>query len=75
MPPRDLLLSTRRRYAQGVRAILTIDDDVVEAARCIANDESMSVGTVISRLARTGLKPRQSGARVPRDTGNGDAPG
>ena len=58
MRPRDFPLSTRRRYARGVRAILTIDDDVLEAARCIANDEGTSVGDVISRLARSGLEPR-----------------
>ena len=64
MRPRDLPLSPHR-YARGVRAILTLDDDVLEAARCIANDEGMSVGDVISRLARSGLEPRDR-ARTPR---------
>ena len=68
MRPRDLPLSTRRRYARGVRAILTIDDDVLEAARCIADDEGVSVGDVISCLARRGLEPRQFGVRIRRCT-------
>ena len=67
MRPRDLLLSPHR-YARGVRAILTIDDDVLEAARCIANDEGMSVGDVISRLARSGLEPDQTRRRFPTFT-------
>ena len=58
MRPRDLDLSPRRRYARDVRTILTIDDDVLEAARCIADDEGVSVGDVISRLARRGFEPR-----------------
>ena len=57
MRPPDLTLSTRR-YARGVRAFLTIDDDVLEAAGCIADDEGVTVGDVISRLARSGLEPR-----------------
>ena len=57
MRPPDLELPTRRRYARGVRTILAIDDDVLEAARCIADDEGVSVGGVISRLARSGLTP------------------
>ena len=58
MRPPDLTLPTRRRYARGVRATLTIDDDVLEAASYIADDEGVTVGDVISRLARSGLEPR-----------------
>lgn len=47
-----------RRYARGVRATITIDDDVLEATSCIANDEGVTVDDVISRLARKGLEPR-----------------
>ena len=65
MRPRDFGLPTRRRYARDVRTILTIDDDVLEAARCIADDERVSVGDVISRLARSGLEPR-AGDRMRR---------
>jgi len=72
MRPRDLDLPTRRRYARDVWTILTIDDDVLEAARCIADDQGVSVGDVISRLARSGLEPRQSGGRIPRCNETGD---
>jgi hypothetical protein len=41
-----------------VRTTLKIDDDVLEAARCIADDQGISVGQVMSRLARRGLEPR-----------------
>jgi len=47
-----------RRYVRLVRTTLQIDDDVLEAARCIADDEHVSVGEVLSRLARRGLDPR-----------------
>ncbi len=47
-----------RRYVRLVRATLQIDDDVLEAARCIAHDERVSVGEILSRLARRGLDPR-----------------
>ena len=47
-----------RRYVRLVRATLHIDDDVLEAARCIADDERVSVGEILSRLARRGLDPR-----------------
>ena len=47
-----------RRYARPLRTTLHIDDDVLEAARCIAVDERVSVGEILSRLARRGLEPR-----------------
>ncbi len=47
-----------RRYVRLVRTTLQIDDDVLEAARCIADDERVSVGETLSRLARRGLEPR-----------------
>ena len=59
MQPVDRDLSTPRRYALGVRTTLTIDDDVLEAAMCIADDDGgATVGDVLSRLARRGLEPR-----------------
>ncbi len=64
MRPRDLDLPTRRRYAREVRTILTIDDDVLEAARCIADEEGVSVGDVMSRLARRGLEPDRTRRRI-----------
>jgi 2-iminoacetate synthase ThiH len=51
-------LTATRRYARLVRTTLRIHDDVLEAARYIANNEGMGVGDVVSRLARRGLEPR-----------------
>jgi hypothetical protein len=44
-------------YDDAVRTTLQIDDDVLAAARSIAEAEEASLGTVISRLARRGLNP------------------
>jgi len=68
MRPRDPDLPTRRRYDREVRAILTIDDDVLEATRCIADEEGVSVGDVMSRLARSGLEPDGTRRRIPTFT-------
>ncbi len=40
-----------------MRTTLAIDDDVLEAARSLARAEGRSVGAVLSRLARRGLRP------------------
>jgi hypothetical protein len=40
-----------------VRTTLSIDDDVLSAARAIALQTDRSVGEVISELARRGLRP------------------
>ena len=58
MPTRHRPGAPAPRHAHLVRTTLTIDDDVLEAARCIAADERVSVGEVLSRLARRGLYPR-----------------
>lgn len=58
MPIRHRSRASLRRYVRLVRATLQIDDDVLEAARCIADDERVSVGEILSRLARRGLEPR-----------------
>jgi hypothetical protein len=44
-----------------MRTTLTIDDDVVSAARELAALEGRSIGSVISELARRGLTPAQVG--------------
>jgi hypothetical protein len=44
-----------------MRTTLTIDDDLLEAARSIARSENRSIGKVISDLARRGLAPRSEG--------------
>jgi hypothetical protein len=51
-------LTATRRYARLVRTTLRVHDDVLEAARYIATDESVGVGDGMSRLARRGLEPR-----------------
>ncbi len=74
MRPRDFDLPIRRRYARDVRTILTIDDDVLEAARCIADEEGVSVGDVMSRLARSGLEPDRARRRIPTFTEAPESP-
>lgn len=44
------------RYAQDMRTTLTIDDDVLLAAKAIAEHEQKSVGEVVSALARNALR-------------------
>ena len=39
-----------------MRTTITIDDDLLAAAKTLARSQSVSVGTVISELARKGLK-------------------
>jgi len=41
-----------------MRTTLSIDDDVLDAARAIADQTRRSLGEVVSDLARRGLKPR-----------------
>jgi hypothetical protein len=41
-----------------VRTTLSIDEDVLQAARALAASERRSLGRVISDLARRGLAPR-----------------
>ncbi len=40
-----------------MRTTLAIDDDVLDAARAIADQTRRSLGDVVSDLARRGLKP------------------
>ena len=40
-----------------MRTTLTIDDDIIKAARTIAAQRHVPIGTVISDLARRGLQP------------------
>ena len=39
-----------------MRTTLTLDDDVAEAATCIARESGRRLGAVISELARKGLE-------------------
>ena len=45
-----------------MRTTLEIDDSVLSAARAIAHDEGISIGTAVSRLARRGLQGASLGA-------------
>jgi len=47
-----------------VRTTLTIDDDILKAARSLADARSASLGSVLSELARKGLEcSRSAGSR------------
>jgi hypothetical protein len=51
-----------------MRTTVSIDDDVLEAARVIATQTRRPLGAVLSDLARRGLKPRpevRSRGRLP----------
>jgi hypothetical protein len=41
-----------------MRTTVKIDDDVLEAARSLAQSEKRSIGEILSELARRGLQPR-----------------
>jgi hypothetical protein len=43
------------RYDTGVRTTLELDDEVMEAARKIARERRITLGEVISELARRSL--------------------
>ena len=48
-----------------MRLTLAIDDDVLAAARGLAENEGKSIGEVISVLARKGLEPARRRFRTP----------
>jgi hypothetical protein len=50
-----------------MRTTLAIDDDVLAAARHLAEREHKTVGEVISALARQGLKPDNGPERQKRN--------
>lgn len=50
-----------------MRTTLAIDDDVLAAARHLAEREQKSVGEVISHLARQGLQRSTRGSRSERN--------
>lgn len=47
-----------------MRTTLSIEDDVLAAAKELAAREGKSVGEVISSLAREALRPKKSGKRT-----------
>jgi hypothetical protein len=51
-----------------MRTTLSIDDDVLQAARCLADARHIPLGEAISTLARRGMQQiglRQSAAGIP----------
>jgi len=54
------------RDVDDMRTTLTLDDDVLAAARALAAHRGVPIGTVVSDLARRGLAPAQ-----PATTRNG----
>jgi hypothetical protein len=51
----------------AVRTTLTIDDDILAAAKHLAEREHKSLGEVISTLARQGLSRNTRGSRTQRN--------
>ena len=60
-----------------MRTTLTLADDVYEAARTLAQGSGQSLGTVVSELARRGLRRRRivqpAGEELPTFSVPGDA--
>jgi len=52
---------------RAVRTTLTIDDDILAAAKHLAEREHKSLGEVISTLARQGLSRNTRGSRTQRN--------
>ena len=50
-----------------MRTTLNIDDEILETARSLADERDVSVGAVLSELARRGLRQRPA----PHETRNG----
>lgn len=44
-----------------MRTTITVDDDVLDAARALAERRGEPIGVVLSELARRGLQPVSSG--------------
>ena len=61
-----------------MRTTLKLDDDILEAAKSLADAERRTLGEVISELARRGLQPRPCGQMRDGfpvfDVGEGAAP-
>lgn len=45
------------RYAMSMRTTLDIDEDVLQAAKELAQQQKTTAGRVLSELARKGLQP------------------
>ncbi len=47
-----------------MRTTLNIDDEILDAAKSIAEERNLSVGAVLSELARRGLRPTDAVGRM-----------
>ncbi|MBI3987909.1 MAG: type II toxin-antitoxin system VapB family antitoxin [Lentisphaerae bacterium] len=52
-----------------MRTTLTIDDELLAAARSLARDKSESIGEAVSELIRRGLSATPGVRKAPRDSG------
>jgi hypothetical protein len=59
-----LILDAKLKRGEEMRTTLVIDDDVLAAAKELAEMRHKSVGKVVSALARRGLRPAESGRKV-----------
>jgi hypothetical protein len=50
-------------YISAMRTTLNLDEDVIEAARAIADRDDRTIGDVVSDLARQSLRRRQPATR------------
>ena len=46
------------RYARSVRTTLEIDDDLIQVAKQLGQQRGLTMGQVISELAREALEPK-----------------
>lgn len=56
-----------------MRTTLQLDDDVLAAARTLARQQRLSLGAVISKLARQGLRAPLQGSHGQDDLGLGSS--
>ncbi|MET3108617.1 hypothetical protein AAKU67_003652 [Oxalobacteraceae bacterium GrIS 2.11] len=54
-----------------MRTTLSIDDDVLAAAKGLAERQHKTVGEVLSELARQALQPGSAGKRIGKSKRNG----
>jgi Ribbon-helix-helix protein, copG family len=64
---RDVWCTPDHQWEQHMRTTLSIDDDILAAAKHLAAREHKSVGEVISALARQGLARSSRAPKVERN--------
>lgn len=61
------MMSSINSWRDTVRTTLAIDDDILAAAKHLAEREHKSIGEVISALARQGLSRSTRGSKTERN--------